>query len=138
MAKQDDKGGRAVQKARDSATVVVGRARSQRSASGRRLKAGKIPSATSRTRTGASRPRQDAILAGTVTMQARVDADFARELVEADAPLLGLSGASDLVREGLRLVHIRAREAAMVAAYDEFYQGAAAPVPEGTAAIWGE
>ncbi len=71
-------------------------------------------------------------------MQARVDADFARELVEADAPVLGLDGTSALVREGLRLVHQRARELAMAEEYDRFYGGEAAPVPEGVAALWAE
>ena len=73
-----------------------------------------------------------------VTMQARVDAAFARELVEADAPVLGLEGTSALVREGLRLVHKRARELAMAAEYAEFYGETPAPLPEGVAALWGE
>ena len=76
--------------------------------------------------------------AGTVTMQARVDARFARDLLEADAAVLGLGSASELVREGLRLVHRRARELAMAASYDEFYDGQAAPVSEVTAALWSE
>jgi len=64
-------------------------------------------------------------------MQARVDAVFAKALVEQDAVVLGLDGPSALVREGLRLVHERAREAAMVAAYDDFYAGEPAPLPIG-------
>src|SRR5579871_5642769 len=75
--------------------------------------------------------------AGTVTMQARVDSGFAREL-EADAAVLGLRSASELVREGLRLVHEQARELAMAAGYDEFYAGKPAPVSEVTAALWPE
>src|SRR5215470_1045139 len=75
--------------------------------------------------------------AGTVTMQARVDAGFAREL-EADAAVLGLRSASELVREGLRLVHKQATELAMAASYDEFYAGKPAPVSEVTAALWPE
>jgi hypothetical protein len=75
--------------------------------------------------------------AGTVTMQARVDAGFAREL-EADAAVLGLRSASELVREGLRLVHRQARELAMAGSYDEFYAGKPAPVSEVTAALWPE
>jgi len=75
--------------------------------------------------------------ASTVTMQARVDAGFAREL-EADAAVLGLRSASELVREGLRLVHKQARELAMAASYDEFYAGKPAPVSEVTAALWPE
>jgi mRNA interferase MazF len=66
-------------------------------------------------------------------MQARIDEKFARALVEQDAVVLGLDGPSALVREGLRLVHERAREAAMVAAYDEFYGGKPAPLPAGVA-----
>ena len=66
-------------------------------------------------------------------MQARVDEDFARALVEHDAVVLGLDGPSALVREGLRLVHERAREAAVVAAYEEFYGGQPAPLPTGVA-----
>src|SRR5689334_2477816 len=75
--------------------------------------------------------------AGTVTMQARVDAGFAREL-EADAAVLGLRSASELVREGLRLVHKQARELAMAASYEEFYAGKPAPVSQVTAALWPE
>jgi hypothetical protein len=85
-----------------------------------------------------SRTPREAAPSGTVTMQARVDADFARELVEADAPVLGLDGTSALVREGLRLVHKQARELAMAREYDEFYGGEPAPLPEGVAAVWDE
>jgi len=46
--------------------------------------------------------------------------------------------ASELVREGLRLVHKQAREVAMAASYDEFYGGRPAPVSEVTAALWPE
>lgn len=70
-------------------------------------------------------------------MRARVDAEFARELVETDAPVLGLEGASALVREGLRLVHKRARELAMTQEHDRFYGGQQAPAPDGVTAIWG-
>jgi hypothetical protein len=66
-------------------------------------------------------------------MQARVDAVFAQALIDQDAVVLGLDGPSALVREGLRLVHERAREAAMVAAHDEFYGGRPAPLPAGVA-----
>jgi|SRR5690242_9162429 len=76
--------------------------------------------------------------AGTVTVQARIDAGFARELLELDAPVLGLSSVSELVREGLRLLHRQARERAMAAAYDDFYGGETAPVSEITAALWAE
>jgi|SRR5580692_2045297 hypothetical protein len=71
---------------------------------------------------------------GTVTMQARIDVGFARELVEHDAAVLGLEGPSELVREGLRLLHRRAREMDLAAAYDEFYAGGTAPLPAGVVA----
>lgn len=74
---------------------------------------------------------------GTVTMQARVDARFAREL-ESDAAVLGLQSTSDLVREGLRLVHRQAGELAMAASYEKFYGGSPAPVSPVTAALWPE
>lgn len=45
-----------------------------------------------------------------------------RELVERGAVLLGLNVPSDLVREGLRMVHQRASEMAMAAAYDEYFR----------------
>jgi hypothetical protein len=70
-------------------------------------------------------------------MQARVDADFAREL-EDDAAVLGLRSTSALVREGLRLVHRQARELAMADSYDEFYGGRPAPVSEVAAALWSD
>ena len=67
-------------------------------------------------------------------MQARIDASFARELVGHDAAVLGLDGPSELVRAGLRLLHRQAREMDLAAAYDEFYDGQAAPLPPGVAA----
>src|SRR5438105_12963861 len=70
---------------------------------------------------------------GSGIMRARVDEAFARTLVDEDAAVLGLAGPSELVREGLRLVHERASEAAMVAAYDRFYGGGIAPLPSGVA-----
>jgi|SRR5579875_1939525 len=68
---------------------------------------------------------------GTVTVQARVDADFATELLQNDASVLGLSGMSEVVREGLRLLHKRARELALASEYERFYGGQPAPLPEG-------
>ena len=68
-----------------------------------------------------------------VIMQARIDGEFARTLVERDAVVLGLDGPSDLVREGLRLVHQQAQEQAMADSYDEFYVGKPAPLPAGVA-----
>jgi hypothetical protein len=68
----------------------------------------------------------------TVTIQARVDSGFLRELVEKDAPALGIgTRQSDLVREGLRLLHEHAREAEAVAELDDFYGGEPAPLPDG-------
>jgi hypothetical protein len=69
--------------------------------------------------------------AGTVVMQARVDASFAAELLEHDAPALGLEGISALVREGLLLLHRRARELTAAAEYEKFYGGQPAPLPDG-------
>ena len=83
----------------------------------------------------ADRPRTGRRAAsGTVTMQARIDVGFARELVEHDAAVLGLEGPSELVREGLRLLHRRAREMDLAAAYDDFYAGETAPLPAGAVA----
>lgn len=66
-----------------------------------------------------------------VVMQARVDGGFAEELLEHDAVVLGLEGASEVVREGLKLVHRRAQEQALIDAYDDFYGGERAPLPAG-------
>lgn len=90
-----------------------------------------VPETTAKRRRSVATRRTG--IARSVIMQARVDEGFARALVEQDAVILGLDGASALVREGLRLVHERAREAAMVAAYDEFYGGQLAPLPAGVA-----
>jgi hypothetical protein len=66
-------------------------------------------------------------------MQARIDGEFAKVLVERDAAVLGLAGPSELVREGLRMVHQRAEEQAMADSYDAFYGRKAAPLPAGVA-----
>lgn len=81
----------------------------------------------------ASRKSATASRSASVIMQARIDRGFAQALVEHDAVVLGLDGPSALVREGLRLVHERAREAAMVAGYDDFYAEGKAPLPAGVA-----
>jgi len=70
---------------------------------------------------------------GSVIMQARVRADFAAKLTK-DAEILGLDGTSELVREGLRMLHRRAREKAAVAELDRFYGGKIAPLPTGVIA----
>jgi hypothetical protein len=94
----------------------------------------KVPAGT-RLKVPAGGPRTGRRTAsGTVTMQARIDVGFARELVEHDAAVLGLEGPSELVREGLRLLHRRASEMDLAAAYDEFYDGGTAPLPAGVMA----
>ena len=81
-----------------------------------------------------TRRRSTAIKArSSVIMQARIDSVFARTLIERDAVVLGLDGPSDLVREGLRLVHRRAQEQEMANRYDAFYAGQPAPLPAGVA-----
>ena len=68
-----------------------------------------------------------------VILQARVDGGFAEELLTHDAVVLGLDGPSEVVREGLKLVHRRAQEQALVDSYDRFYGGERAPLPAGVA-----
>ena len=69
--------------------------------------------------------------ASSVILQARVDGDFAEELLAHDAVVLGLDGPSEVVREGLKLVHRRAQEQSLIDSYDAFYQGQRAPLPAG-------
>lgn len=69
----------------------------------------------------------------TVVLQARVSADFARELIDHDAKVLGLTSASEVVREALLLLHRHAQERAAAEAYAEFYGGDVAPLPAGVA-----
>jgi Arc/MetJ-type ribon-helix-helix transcriptional regulator len=64
-------------------------------------------------------------------VQARLPEADARRL-DADAGELGLGSRSEAVREGLRLLHRRARDAALARDYDEFY-GGAAPLGDVTA-----
>ena len=80
---------------------------------------------TSRVRKTTASPRS------TVIVQARIDSEFAEELLARDAAILGLDGASEVVREGLRLVHRQAQEQALVDSYEEFYKGKRAPLPAG-------
>lgn len=63
-------------------------------------------------------------------MQARVPVGLARELLEHDGPALGLDGMSEIVREGLRLLHRLAREQRAAAELEE-YHGGVAPLPAG-------
>lgn len=66
-----------------------------------------------------------------VILQARVDGNFAEELLAHDAVVLGLDGPSEVVREGLKLVHRQAQEQSLIDSYDAFYQGLRAPLPAG-------
>ena len=93
---------------------------SAKSGVSRKSAAGDEARRTTRTRARRAATKQVAARSTSVIMQARVDEDFARALVEHDAVVLGLDGPSALVREGLRLVHERAREAAR-------HQGARTP-----------
>ena len=65
----------------------------------------------------------------TVLWQARVPRPLAYD-IEQDMQVLGLSSQSEAIREALRLLHGKAREVAMARDYDEFYGGAAAPLPD--------
>jgi hypothetical protein len=69
-----------------------------------------------------------------VILQARVDGAFAEELLTQDAVVLGLDGPSEVVREGLKLVHRRAQEQALIDSYDAFYGSVRAPLPVGVPA----
>jgi hypothetical protein len=73
----------------------------------------------------------------TVLLQARVPRETAAH-VAADAAVLGLDGVSDVIREGLRLVHRRAALMALAQEYDDFYGGEPAPVSDATAALYAE
>jgi hypothetical protein len=71
----------------------------------------------------------------TVLVQARVPRETAAH-VAADAEILGLEGVSDVIREGLRLVHRRAALVALAQQYDDFYGGEPAPISDATAALY--
>ena len=62
--------------------------------------------------------------------QARISHDLAAQLRE-DSAVLGLSGRTEIVRTALGLLHQRAAEERMARAVDEFYDGAAPPLPIG-------
>jgi hypothetical protein len=94
----------------------------------------RLPKSSARTTKTGPRTRKTAAAQtkpGSVILQARVDGSFAEELLGHDAVVLGLDGASEVVREGLRLVHRRAQEQALIDAYDAFYGGERAPLPAG-------
>jgi hypothetical protein len=84
--------------------------------------------------TESRRPSPRRELTGSVIVQARIDRGFASEVLGRDATVLGLDGPSEVVREGLRLVHQRAQEQALIEAYDAFYRGGKAPLPTGVVA----
>lgn len=90
--------------------------------------------ATKKRSAKARQPVSSREAAGSVILQARVDDVFAEELLGRDAAVLGLAGASEVVREGLRLVHRRAQEQALINSYDAFYAEGRAPLPSGVAA----
>ena len=73
----------------------------------------------------------------TILVQARVPRDMADHVAE-DAKVLGLDGVSEVIREGLRLVHRRAELVALAAEYDDFYGGEPAPLSDATAALYSE
>jgi hypothetical protein len=70
-----------------------------------------------------------------VVLQARVSEDLAKA-VTADAEILGLGGISEAIREGLVLLHRKARQVALGQSYDSFYDGRPAPVSDVTAALY--
>ena len=70
-------------------------------------------------------------------VQARVPAELAEQL-PADIETLGLEGTSDAIREGLLLLHRKARMLALGQSYDAFYGDERAPVSDVTAALYPE
>lgn len=95
---------------------------------------------TTATKTAAKRatPRERKAAPGraktpSVILQARVEGDFAEELLAHDAVVLGLDGPSEVVREGLKLIHRRAQEQALIDSYDAYYGDQRAPLPAGVA-----
>jgi hypothetical protein len=60
-------------------------------------------------------------LAATEVWQARIGRELAAQL-RADSEVLGLQGRTEIVRAALHLLHV-----------DDFYGGAAAPLPVGVA-----
>lgn len=62
--------------------------------------------------------------------QARIDGDLAEQL-RADAAVLGLSSRTELVKEGLRLLHQLAAQERMAQGVDAFHDGATPEAPIG-------
>ena len=69
-------------------------------------------------------------------VQARVSESDARQL-DDDTHVLGFPDRSAAVREGLRLLHRKARDAALASDYDAFY-GAAGEAPVGDVTALGD
>jgi hypothetical protein len=74
-------------------------------------------------------------MAASVVLQARVPADIA-EALSADIEALGLDGTSEAIREGLVLLHRKARLVSLGQSYDAYYDGEPAPVSAVTAALY--
>ena len=70
-----------------------------------------------------------------MVVQARIS-EAEAAVVQADALQLGLEGTSEAVREGLSLLHRRARLSALAQSYDDFYGGEPAPLSDVTAALY--
>jgi len=62
--------------------------------------------------------------------QARIGAELAAQL-RADAQVLGLAGRTEIVKAALELIHRQAAEQRMAQSVDDFYGGAAPPLPLG-------
>jgi hypothetical protein len=69
-------------------------------------------------------------------IQTRIDSALLAQLA-ADAEVLGLTNTSEALRAGIDLLHRKAEQVRLAVSYDHFYDGAAAPLSEATAAIWG-
>ena len=70
-----------------------------------------------------------------MVVQARIS-EAEAAVVQADALQLGLEGTSEAVREGLSLLHRRARLSSLAESYDDFYGGEPAPLSDVTAALY--
>jgi hypothetical protein len=68
-------------------------------------------------------------------VQARVPAEIAEHL-PGDIEALGLEGTSDAIREGLQLLHRKARMVALGQSYDSFYGDEPAPLSDVAAALY--
>lgn len=65
--------------------------------------------------------------------QARIGVELAEQL-RADADLLGLEGRTEIVKEGLRLLHQHAAQERMARSVQDFYGDAVPPRPIGVRA----